>query len=48
MQVGFYSCCICKHDFIVCMVHGIISRGVCFNYYVCESMFSEVYGVLYK
>jgi hypothetical protein len=26
----------------------IISRGICFNYYIRESMFSVAYGVLYK
>ena len=30
------------------MVHGIISCAICFNYYICEGIFSVAYGVLYK
>ena len=46
MQVGFYSCCICKYDFIVYMVHGIISRDVSFNYCVREYVFCSVWCVI--
>jgi hypothetical protein len=46
-QVGFYSSCVLKYDFIVSMVHSIISHGVCFNYVVHESMLSIAYGVIY-
>jgi hypothetical protein len=44
--VGLYSCCIFKYDFIVCMVHSIISHGIMFllyyiilyyvYYYICQ------------
>jgi hypothetical protein len=51
--VGFYSCCIFKYDFVVyiyiCiyMVHSIMSRGKMCLLFICESMFSIAYGVLY-
>ena len=48
MRVGFCSCCLFKYDFIVYMVHGIISRGICFNYYGLDGIFSVAYGALYK
>jgi hypothetical protein len=35
---GLYSSCIFKYDFIVYVVHSIISRGTCFNYLIRGSV----------
>jgi hypothetical protein len=45
--VGFSSCCVLKYNFIVCVVHSILSHGMCFNYVIHESMLFIAYGVLY-
>ena len=47
MLVGFYSCCIFKCDCTLYIVHSIISNGVCFNYCICESVFSIMYVCMY-
>ena len=48
MRYTFYSCCIFKYDFIVCMVCSIISCGVCFNNVTCvKYVFHSVRHVLY-
>jgi hypothetical protein len=38
--VGIYSGCIFKYDFIVYMIHNIISRGM--FYFMRECMFSFI------
>ena len=45
--VGFYSCCILKYDFIVYMIHSIISHGIYFKYLICESLLSIAYSLFY-
>jgi hypothetical protein len=47
--VGLYSCSIFKYEFIVCVVHSIISRGVKFLlfYTMFYWMIAKAYGVFY-
>jgi len=32
--VGLYSSCVFKYDFIVYVVRSLISRGICFYYFI--------------
>jgi hypothetical protein len=41
------GCCPCCIFLNIILLYIRFSRGICFNYYIRESMFSIAYGVIY-